>query len=70
MRACCCILYILIKVKINLLLTNEGLYKPIIAAPILTRGAIGEPKKDFAKRYDCLQSRCIIAEKRLMTKSM
>jgi hypothetical protein len=41
--------HILIKVKINLLLTNEGLYNPIIAAPTLTGGAIGEPTKDFAK---------------------
>jgi hypothetical protein len=41
--------HILIKVKIKLLLINEGPYKPIIATPTWTGGAIGEPTKDFAK---------------------
>jgi hypothetical protein len=40
--------HILIKVKINLLLTNEGLCQPIIAAPTLIRGATGGSTKNFA----------------------
>jgi hypothetical protein len=35
--------------KFNLLLTNEGLCQPITGAPILRRGAIGKPAKNFAK---------------------
>jgi hypothetical protein len=51
------------------LLSNEGLCKLISAALTLINETIDEPTIDFAKSKTHT-IRCIIAEKRLMTKSM